>query len=182
MMSDESILVDIDTAGNSQVKWEREKYLLEPKAEYFSKLKGDPKVAEARIISTINKEASFVGYEIVPMCNLLQYWREEYLDFIDGYGIPMCFGPLLPGTNQTVVDASVGYMTLFLSLFTIGDWSEYFNDLCLDVFEYFKCHFSDLILFEEPFDVNLRDRLLRYPIEVQTFLEPILCLADLAGS
>ncbi|GJT26347.1 putative ribonuclease H-like domain-containing protein [Tanacetum coccineum] len=67
--------------------------------------------------------------------------REEYLDFIDDYGIPLCFDPILPGPNETVVDAPL----------------------------------------VNPFDAILRDRLLRYLIEAQTFWEHILYLARLFG-
>nr|GEZ97866.1 hypothetical protein [Tanacetum cinerariifolium] len=44
----------------------------------------------------------------------------EFVDFVDDFGIAMCYDPIRPSNHQTTVDALVGYISLYLSLFTIG--------------------------------------------------------------
>ncbi|GJS40191.1 hypothetical protein Tco_0565234 [Tanacetum coccineum] len=66
--------------------------------------------------------------------------QSEFVEFIEEYGIAMCYDPQLPSFEQTALDALEGYIPLYLSLFSIGNLRLPFNHLCLDVFEFFKCH------------------------------------------
>ncbi|GJS81446.1 hypothetical protein Tco_0747987 [Tanacetum coccineum] len=68
--------------------------------------------------------------------------RSDLLEFVEKHGISMCYDPQLPSSNKTAFDALEGYIPLYLSLFTIGNLRLPLNDLCLDVFKFFKCHFS----------------------------------------
>ncbi|GJU62279.1 hypothetical protein Tco_1244114 [Tanacetum coccineum] len=61
---------------------------------------------------------------------------------VTDYGIAMCYNPLHSSTAQTAVDALPRYITLYRSLFTIGNMRLPFNSFCLDVFMFFKCRFS----------------------------------------
>nr|GEU38961.1 hypothetical protein [Tanacetum cinerariifolium] len=67
--------------------------------------------------------------------------RSDLLEFVEKHGISMCYDPQLPSSNKTTLDAPECYIPLYLSLFTIGNLHLPLNDLCLDVFEFFKCHF-----------------------------------------
>ncbi|GKD41484.1 hypothetical protein Tco_1261691 [Tanacetum coccineum] len=71
----------------------------------------------------------------------------ELLGFVEVYGIPMYYDPQLTSFEQTPIDASEGYIPLYLSLFSIGNLRLPFNIFCLDVFKFFKCHFPLLNLF-----------------------------------
>ncbi|GJX44984.1 hypothetical protein Tco_0261660 [Tanacetum coccineum] len=71
-------------------------------------------------------------------CSLRQ---SDILDFVEKYGISMCYDPQLPSSDKTALDAPEGYIPMYLSLFTIGNLRLPLNDFCLNVFEFFKCHF-----------------------------------------
>ncbi|GJY58045.1 hypothetical protein Tco_0457937 [Tanacetum coccineum] len=71
-------------------------------------------------------------------CSLTQ---SDLVDFVDKYDISLCYDPKLPTPDQTTLDAPEGYIPLYLSLFSIGNLCFPLNDFCLDVFEFFRCHF-----------------------------------------
>nr|GEX85263.1 hypothetical protein [Tanacetum cinerariifolium] len=50
-------------------------------------------------------------------CSLSQ---SDLVDFVDEYGISLCYDPKLPSSNSTALDAQIGYIPLYLSLFSIG--------------------------------------------------------------
>ncbi|GJY71991.1 hypothetical protein Tco_0475694 [Tanacetum coccineum] len=77
-------------------------------------------------------------------CSLAQ---NDLVDYVEEYGIPWCYDPKLPESHQTALDAPKGYIPLYLSLFTIGNLRFPLNDFCLDVFEFFQCHFPLLNSF-----------------------------------
>ncbi|GJR57380.1 hypothetical protein Tco_1499542 [Tanacetum coccineum] len=102
--------------------------------------------------------------------------HSEFFDFIDDYGIVMCYDLICPSTNQIAVDAPDVYISLYLSLFTI--------EACPELVTHFR-HGLDTFSFPypyEPFDEDLRARNIRHPFEAQTFSEPILYHAGLACS
>ncbi|GKF99480.1 hypothetical protein Tco_0298263, partial [Tanacetum coccineum] len=72
-------------------------------------------------------------------CSLSQ---SDLVDFVDEYGISLCYDPKLPSSKATSLDAPKGYIPLYLSLFSIGNLRFPLNNFCLDVFEFFRCHFS----------------------------------------
>ncbi|GKC10470.1 hypothetical protein Tco_1007252 [Tanacetum coccineum] len=63
-------------------------------------------------------------------CSLSQ---SDLLEFVEQYGISMCYDPQLPSSDKTALDASEGYIHLYLSLFTIGNLRLPLNDFCLDM-------------------------------------------------
>ncbi|GKC56443.1 hypothetical protein Tco_1084041, partial [Tanacetum coccineum] len=71
-------------------------------------------------------------------CSLSQ---SNLVDFVDEYGISLCYDPKLPSSNATALDAPKGYIPLYMSLFSIGNLRFPLNNFCLDVFEFFWCHF-----------------------------------------
>ncbi|GJZ01924.1 hypothetical protein Tco_0519885 [Tanacetum coccineum] len=75
---------------------------------------------------------------VIVTCSLSQ---SDLLEFVEKYGISMCDEPQLPSSDKTALDALEGYIPLYLSLFTIGNLRLPLNDFCMDVFEFFKCHF-----------------------------------------
>nr|GEY79180.1 hypothetical protein [Tanacetum cinerariifolium] len=78
-------------------------------------------------------------------CSLSQ---SDFADFVDEYGIALCYDPKLPSSNTTTLDASKGYIPLYMSLFSIGNLHFPLNNFCLDVFEFFQCQFPLLNPFE----------------------------------
>ncbi|GJY92727.1 hypothetical protein Tco_0508509 [Tanacetum coccineum] len=71
-------------------------------------------------------------------CSLTQ---SDLLGFVEEYGIALCYDPQLSSSEKTALDALEGYIPLYLSLFSIGNLRLLLNTFCLDVFEFFKCHF-----------------------------------------
>nr|GEV01090.1 putative reverse transcriptase domain-containing protein [Tanacetum cinerariifolium] len=67
--------------------------------------------------------------------------KSEFLDFVEDYAIALCYDPIRPSEGQTVVDASKGYISLYLSLFSIGNLRLPFNHFFLDLYKFFQCHF-----------------------------------------
>nr|GEX48210.1 hypothetical protein [Tanacetum cinerariifolium] len=65
----------------------------------------------------------------------------KVVNFVEDYGIAMCYYPICPTDSQTVVDAPDGYIALCISLFSIGNLRLLFNHSCLVVFKFFNCHF-----------------------------------------
>ncbi|GKA21758.1 hypothetical protein Tco_0707720 [Tanacetum coccineum] len=62
-------------------------------------------------------------------CSLSQ---SDMVDFVEEYGIPLCYDPTLPSSKQTALDAPKDYIPLYLSLFSIGNLHFPSNDFCLD--------------------------------------------------
>ncbi|GJQ90293.1 hypothetical protein Tco_0001432 [Tanacetum coccineum] len=140
-------------------------------------------------------------------CSLSQ---SNLVDFVDEYGISLCYDPKLPSSNATALDAPKGYIPLYMSLFSIGNLRFPLNNFCLDVFEFFWCHFPLLNPFGvarvttfvvsckayggeargsfaypypmEPFDEVLRGRLCHHPFKARNFSDPILYLVGLTDS
>ncbi|GKC08065.1 hypothetical protein Tco_0999675 [Tanacetum coccineum] len=79
-------------------------------------------------------------------CSLAQ---NDLVDFVEEYGISWCYDPKLLESGQTALDAPNGYIPLYMSLFSIGNLCFPLNNFCLDVFEFFRCHF----LLLNPFGV-----------------------------
>ncbi|GKA15804.1 hypothetical protein Tco_0695551 [Tanacetum coccineum] len=83
---------------------------------------------------------------VIPLRNLstitCSLSQSNLVDFVNEYGISLCYDPKLPSSNATALDASKGYIPLYLSLFSIGNLRFPLNNFCLDVFEFFRCHFS----------------------------------------
>ncbi|GJS04525.1 hypothetical protein Tco_0321033 [Tanacetum coccineum] len=71
-------------------------------------------------------------------CSLSQ---SDLVNFVDEYGISLCYDPKLPSFNATALDASKSHIPSYLSLFSIGNLRFPLNNFCLDVFEFFWCHF-----------------------------------------
>ncbi|GKE56788.1 hypothetical protein Tco_1495973, partial [Tanacetum coccineum] len=68
--------------------------------------------------------------------------QSDLVNFVEEYGISLCYDPKLPSSNATALDAPKGYIPLYLSLFSIGNLRFPLNNFCLDVFEFFRCHFT----------------------------------------
>nr|GEZ59693.1 hypothetical protein [Tanacetum cinerariifolium] len=81
--------------------------------------------------------------EIVT-CSLTQ---SGLVEFVEKYGIALCYDPQLPSYEQTALDAPNGYIPLYLSLFSISNLPLPLNTFCLYVFEFFYCHFPLLSPF-----------------------------------
>ncbi|GJU77875.1 hypothetical protein Tco_1274945 [Tanacetum coccineum] len=67
--------------------------------------------------------------------------QSDLMEFVEKYGIDLCYNPQLPSSEQTSLDASDGYISLCLSLFSIANLRLPLNTFCLYVFEFFDCHF-----------------------------------------
>nr|GEV76406.1 hypothetical protein [Tanacetum cinerariifolium] len=64
--------------------------------------------------------------------------------FTDEHALDYSFPPrfdVLPSSSDMALDALKGYILLYLSLFSIGNLCFPLNNFCLDVFEFFRCHF-----------------------------------------
>ncbi|GJZ69772.1 hypothetical protein Tco_0633322 [Tanacetum coccineum] len=59
--------------------------------------------------------------------------REEYIEFLDRFTIPLCYSPILPGPNQTVLDVPSGYSALYFLLFTSRNFHLPLNKFFVDV-------------------------------------------------
>nr|GEX34750.1 hypothetical protein [Tanacetum cinerariifolium] len=71
-------------------------------------------------------------------CSLAQ---DDLVDFVEEYGISLCYDPKLPKPAQMALDTPDGYIPLYWALFTLGNLYFPLNSFCLDVFEFFWCHF-----------------------------------------
>ncbi|GJR18297.1 hypothetical protein Tco_0966824 [Tanacetum coccineum] len=68
--------------------------------------------------------------------------EEEYSKFIDTFHIPSCYDLVRPDSHHMALDVSLGYVVLYMSLFTVGNFRLLFNDFFLEVLDFFKCHLS----------------------------------------
>ncbi|GJT27643.1 hypothetical protein Tco_0907918 [Tanacetum coccineum] len=68
--------------------------------------------------------------------------QSDLVKLVEEYGISLCYDPKLPSSNATALDAPKGYIPLYMSLFFIGNLRFPLNNFCLDVFEFFRCHFT----------------------------------------
>nr|GEV38609.1 hypothetical protein [Tanacetum cinerariifolium] len=82
-------------------------------------------------------------------------------NFVDEYGISLCYDPKLPSSNSTALDAQMGYIPLYLSLLTLdpaGDYLHSKNGLALGSFAY--------PYPTKPFDEVLQGHLCHRPFEM----------------
>ncbi|GJV66490.1 hypothetical protein Tco_1481999 [Tanacetum coccineum] len=73
-----------------------------------------------------------MGYTIKPpslMCYVdLSQHKASDSTFSIGFHIPSCYDPVRPDSHHTTLDVSSGYVFLYLSLFTVGNFRLPFND------------------------------------------------------
>ncbi|GKA34056.1 hypothetical protein Tco_0720485 [Tanacetum coccineum] len=123
--------------------------------------------------------------------------EKEYAEFLDQFCVPSDYDYVLLSSGHTALDSSPDYLSLYLSLFSVGNFRLPLNKFFLDglwwrvdltfvqVFVYpgvCRGLVDFLEASREPFNESLRARLSRYPIEPNVFSEVILYLADLALS
>ncbi|GJU01018.1 HMG1/2-like protein [Tanacetum coccineum] len=106
--------------------------------------------------------------------------REEYTGFIDNFHIPSCYDLVLPDSHHTALDVPSGYVVLYISLYTVGNFRLPFDKFFLKVLDFFRCHISFLNLFGavrlSSFAVACRT----YGGELTLFLFMFLCTFRLA--
>ncbi|GKD06646.1 hypothetical protein Tco_1181620 [Tanacetum coccineum] len=66
--------------------------------------------------------------------------QSDLVEFVEKYGIALCYDPQLPSSEQTALDAQDGYISLCLYLFSIANLHLPLNTFCLYVFKFFDCH------------------------------------------
>ncbi|GKC83524.1 hypothetical protein Tco_1139241, partial [Tanacetum coccineum] len=68
------------------------------------------------------------------LCCVLVIPLRDLVEFVEKYGIALCYDPQLPSSEQTALDAPDGYISLYLSLFSIGNLRFPLDAFCLDVY------------------------------------------------
>ncbi|GKA88989.1 hypothetical protein Tco_0810801 [Tanacetum coccineum] len=77
----------------------------------------------------------------IQQCELSRKELDEFLSF---YPIPSQYRVILPMPTQTILDAPLGYIGLYIHCFSLANLRLPLNDFFCEVLQYFKVHISRL--------------------------------------